>query len=89
MAILQYSTIQSHYVKIGNISLTLHVKMGILTFMLLSIISFVLRISLIVVFWFFLWKFIEPRTLRMRLLRAALLVLGYACVLATLKITGQ
>ena len=54
-----------------------------------SIIFFVLRISLIVALWAFVWKFIEPKTQLMRVLRAALLVLGLLVVLAMLKITGQ
>lgn len=54
-----------------------------------SIIFFILRISLIVALWAFVWKFIEPKTQLMRVLRAALLVLGLLVVLAMLKITGQ
>jgi hypothetical protein len=54
-----------------------------------SIIFFVLRISLIVALWASVWKFIEPKTQLMRILRAALLVLGLLVVLAMLKVTGQ
>ena len=54
-----------------------------------SIIFFVLRISLIVALWTFVWKFIEPKTQLMRILRAALLVLGLLVVLTMLKITGH
>jgi hypothetical protein len=54
-----------------------------------SIIFFVLRVSLIVALWVSVWKFIEPKTQLMRILRAALLVLGLLVVLAMLKITGQ
>jgi hypothetical protein len=54
-----------------------------------SIIFFVLRISLIAALWVAVWKFIEPKTQLMRILRAALLVLGLLVVLAMLKITGQ
>jgi len=57
--------------------------------MLTNIISFILRISLIAVFWFFVWKYVEPRTQRMRILRAALLVLGLLIILAMVRITGQ
>ena len=54
-----------------------------------DIVLFVLRISLIVALWAFVWKFIEPKTQLMRVLRAALLVLGLLAILAMLKITGQ
>jgi len=54
-----------------------------------SIIFFVLRISLIAMLWAFVWRFIEPKTQLMRVLRAALLVLGLLAILAMLRITGQ
>jgi len=63
--------------------------MGYYKYMLRDIVFFVLRISLIVALWAFVWKFIEPKTQLMRVLRAALLVLGLLVVLAMLKITGQ
>ena len=56
--------------------------------MLRSIIFFVLRISLIAALWAFVWKFVEPKTQLMRVLRAALLVLGLLAILAVIKITG-
>jgi hypothetical protein len=55
--------------------------------MLRSIIFFVLRISLIAALWAFVWKFVEPKTQLMRVLRAALLVLGLLAILAVIKIT--
>ncbi len=54
-----------------------------------GVLSFVLRVSLIAVFWAFIWRFVEPRTQLMRILRAALLVLGLLGVLAVLRITGR
>ena len=54
-----------------------------------SIILLVLRMSLIVTLWAFVWKIIEPKTQLMRVLRAALLVLSLLVILAMLKITGQ
>jgi hypothetical protein len=54
-----------------------------------SIIFFVLRISLIVTLWAFVWRFVEPKTQLVRILRAALLVLGLLAVLALIRITGQ
>jgi len=54
-----------------------------------GVLSFVLRVLLIAVFWVFIWRFVEPRTQLMRILRAALLVLGLLGVLAVLRITGR
>ena len=73
----------------GYLLLDLSVKIGYYKYMLRDIIFFVLRISLIATLWAFVWKFIEPKTQLMRVLRAALLVLGLLVVLAMLKITGQ
>jgi len=66
-----------------------NVKIGYFEYMFRSIVFFVLRISLIAALWAFVWKFIEPKTQFMRVLRAALLVLGLLVILAMLKITGQ
>ena len=54
-----------------------------------GVLSFVLRVSLIAVFWAFIWRFVEPRTQLMRILRAALLVLGLLGVLTVLRIAGR
>jgi len=56
--------------------------------MLSNIIFFVLRVSLIATLWAFVWHFVEPKTQLMRILRAALLVLGLLAILAVIKITG-
>lgn len=77
------------HVKMGYYLLDLSGKMGYCKDMFRDIIFFVLRISLIVALWAFVWKFIEPKTQLMRVLRAALLVLGLLFILAMLKITGQ
>jgi len=63
--------------------------MGYNVLMFGSIIFFVLRIGLIAALWAFVWRFVEPRTQLMRILRAALLVLVLLGVLAVLRITGQ
>ncbi len=76
-------------VKIGRFLLDNCVKIGYYTYMLRDMVFFVLRISLIVTLWISVWKFIEPKTQLMRILRAALLVLGLLVVLSILKITGQ
>ena len=56
--------------------------------MLGNIISFILRISLIAAFWVFIWHFVEPRTRLLRILRAAMLVVGLLFMLALLRLTG-
>ena len=76
-------------VKMGYFLLDCDVKIGYYKYMLRDIILFILRISLIVALWAFVWKFIEPKTQLMRVLRAALLVLGLLVILAMIKITGQ
>jgi hypothetical protein len=53
-----------------------------------GIISFVLRITLVVTLCQFVWRFIKPRTQLMRVLRAALLVLTLLGVLVLLRFTG-
>ena len=53
-----------------------------------SIISFVLRICLIAALWVLVWQYVEPRTQLMRILRAALLLVGLLCILAVLRIAG-
>jgi len=57
--------------------------------MLANTISFILRICLIGILCFCVWRYIEPRTQSMRILRAALLVLGLLVILAVVRITGQ
>ena len=60
----------------GKFLLTHSVKIGYNTSMVRTIISFVLRIGLVIGLWGFVWSLIEPKTQTMRILRAALLVLG-------------
>lgn len=80
---------QDIIVKMGYFYLDLHIKIGYHKLMFRSILSFVLRISLIATIWVFVWKFMEPRTQLMRILRAALLVLGLLAALAVMRIMGQ
>jgi hypothetical protein len=75
-------------VNIGPFCLTWRVKIGYNIGMSASIISCVLRIWLIVAFWVFIWRVIEPRTQAMRLLRAALLLLGLLGILAVIRAVG-
>jgi hypothetical protein len=53
-----------------------------------SALYFVLRVSLVVLIWAFVWRFVEPRTQPLRILRAALLVLCLLAVLAVIRISG-
>jgi hypothetical protein len=72
----------------GFFHLTLLVKMGYNVSMVGSIVLFVLRIGLIAVLWAFIWRVVEPRTQLMRILRAALLLLGLLGILVVLRLTG-
>lgn len=56
--------------------------------MFVTIAHFVLRIALIATIWACVWRFVEPRTQLMRILRAALLVLGLLAALAVMRITS-
>lgn len=53
-----------------------------------GVIHFVLRVLLIALIFFFVWRFVEPRTQLLRILRATLLVLGLLAALAFIRITG-
>lgn len=72
----------------GYFHLTFVVKMGYNMAMVGSIVLFVLRMGLIAVLWAFIWRVVEPRTQLMRILRAALLVLGLLGILVVLRLTG-
>jgi len=69
--------------------LTSGVKLGYYMTMFTDFISFILRISLIVVLWTFVWRLLEPRTQLMRILRAAVLILGLLGILVVLRMTGR
>ena len=73
----------------GKIYLTSIVNLGYNKSMFTNFISFILRILLIVVVWFFAWRLLEPRTQLMRILRAAVLLLGLLGLLVVLRIAGQ
>ena len=75
-------------VKIVHLCLTWHVKMGYNGRMFTDAVSFILRICLIAVFWFVVWKYVEPTTQRMRIFRAALLVAGLLVILVMVRITA-
>jgi len=68
--------------------LTWHGKIGYNTSMTGGIISFVLRITLVVTLCQLVWRFVKPRTQLMRVLRAALLVLTLLGILVVLRVTG-
>jgi len=68
--------------------LTSDVKIGYNIVMIISVLIFVLRILLVAAFWMFVWRFIEPKTQLMRIIRAAVLVFGLLGILAVLRLTG-
>ena len=74
--------------KMGDFYLDLDVNMGYVRSMFRSIVFFALRLSLIATTFALVWRFVEPKTQLMRILRAALLVLGLLGVLAAVRVTG-
>jgi hypothetical protein len=76
------------YVKIDKNALDLYVKIGYYIDMFINSMYFILRISLVVALWAFIWKLLVPRTQLMRILRAAALVLGLLGILLLLRSTG-
>jgi hypothetical protein len=48
-----------------------------------------LRIIFIAALWALIWRFVEPKTQRMRILRAALLLLCLTVILAVLRFTSH
>jgi hypothetical protein len=75
-------------VKVAHFLLTLDVKIGYNFAMLGGILSLLLRVCLIAALWAFVWRLVEPRTQLMRILRAALLLLGLLGILAAIRVTG-
>jgi hypothetical protein len=57
-------------------------------FMVEGILTTFLRLWLVIAFWVFIWWFVEPKTRYLRILRAALLVLGLSGILAVLRVVG-
>ncbi len=72
----------------GQFLLDLDVKMGYLRYMLKDFVLFVLRLSLVVAIWAFIWRYIEPKTQLMRIMRAALLLLCLLGVMAVVRLIG-
>ncbi|MHC4742681.1 MAG: hypothetical protein ACYS8Z_12255 [Planctomycetota bacterium] len=56
--------------------------------MIQEVISFILRVGLVVAVWGLIWSAAEPKTQAMRILRATLLVLSLLGVWAVLSITS-
>ena len=72
----------------GSLRFTLLSKIGYNINMVRDFIIFILRISLVALVWISLWRYVQPRTQLMRILRAALLVLCLLGVLVVLRFTG-
>jgi hypothetical protein len=75
-------------VNMGNICLTYPVKIDYNSDMSGNVLSFFVRIILILALWAFIWGFLKPRTQIMRVLRAALILLGMLAILAVVRFTG-
>jgi hypothetical protein len=73
---------------LGKFDLTFFVKMGYNTPMFGGILLFFSRLLLVTAIFVFVWRFVEPRTQLMRILRAALLLLALLGTLAVLRIFG-
>lgn len=67
----------------------LSVKIGYFEVMFRTIIFFAVRLCLILAIWAFIWRYLEPKTQLMRIMRAALLVLCMLGVMAVVKLTGS
>ncbi len=74
---------------IGYFVLDFDVKIGYVRSMFRSIVFIALRLSLIVAIWVFIWRYLEPKTQLMRIMRAALLVLCLLGVMAVVKLMGS
>lgn len=81
--------LNQYFVKIGLFHLTLNDKMGYNIYMIRNILSLILRISLVATLWAFVWRLVEPKTQLMRILRAALLVLGLLAILVAIRLVSQ
>lgn len=81
-------TILLSIVKIGNLRLTLPVKMGYDGPMNHNIITFFLRLVVVACVWLLAWRLIQPQTRPGRVFRAAVLLLGLLAILAALKANG-
>jgi hypothetical protein len=54
-----------------------------------DLVMFFLRMGLIVAFWLFTWRLIEPRTRTMRIVRAAVLATGLFGIMTLLRVMGS
>ena len=53
-----------------------------------DLLYFILRLVVVIFFWIFVWKVIEPRNQLMKILRACLLVAGLVGFLLIIKAAG-
>ncbi len=54
-----------------------------------NILLVVLRLWIVIAVWAFVWELVEPKTQRLRILRAALLLVCLLVVLTLLRVAGQ
>ena len=72
----------------GKFSLDFFGEIGYNNLMIANFMIFLLRIGVVIAFWGFIWKVIEPRTQCRRIVRALLLTLGLLGILAVLRTVG-
>ena len=53
-----------------------------------GVVSFLLRICLVVAFCVWVWRFFEPKSQSTRILRAAFLLLGLLVILAVVRLSS-
>ena len=75
-------------VKMGKFSLDFFGGIGYNNGMIANVMSFLLRIGVVIAFWAFTWRIIEPRTQCRRIVRALLLTLGLLGILTVLRTVG-
>ena len=86
--LLKWSKFTYLRVKMGNFSLDFLNEIGYNNAMIANFMIFILRIGVVIAFWGFIWKIIEPRTQCRRIVRALLLTLGLLGILTVLRTVG-
>ena len=73
----------------GDFLLGFCVKIGYYLHMIINFTVFAMRIALIVMCWFLIWRYVKPTTQLMRIVRAAILVVALLVIMTVLSIPGN